>query len=436
MQAILQNPFLKYLYGFLPTPRTLTLATICFALGMGFAYLTISFVDGQPSQLEQSYQDIWVQGVEARYREANSEAASNPDNIRSWLAQVDNPQEIVQRLGIGDQNFQQLAAQAQELAPAPPARLSPVINYGMPVIWTIVFAIAYTLLFFVWSFVLWPFVRDRVRTRTPEEIEKDKEAQEEIQKIKDIKALEKQMAEAATASEGSQKYGAHVIQKISMYQHGFGNYDDSFNIETEDKVYYGEAGGSIAEKIGDDGVTAIEVWMFDKDEFTNTPNTILASEHAFNDPGLKSRLEPKGTVALAKPGTVIKLETNALYVEARVADVEYKEGTAIPNSEFKKVTTQITAWSKGSSGGGGGTPAPVMPAMPVAPAPTLPAQPVAPAPTAPAGSPFDSYQPPAPSPTPPPTTSPTSSPFGGGSEPPPDDPFGGTGDFTPVNPNQ
>ncbi|MEO0566049.1 MAG: hypothetical protein AAF125_28335, partial [Chloroflexota bacterium] len=254
-------------------------------------------------------------------------------------------------------------------------------NYVVPVLWIIAFAIAYTALFFVWAFVIWPFVRDRVRTRSAEEIAGDEDAKKQIAAIKEKKGLEEQMKAQAATSVGAQKYGEPVIQKISQYKRGFGKYDDSFNIETEDKTYFGETGGSVAERIGEDGVTAIEVWMFDKDEFTNTPNTILASQHAFNDPGVKSRLEPKGEVKLAEVGQVVVLETAALYVEAKVAAVEYDESAPVPNSEFKQVTTQITAWAKNVDTAGGGSGTPPSPAgLPPMPMPdTAATQPGAPA---------------------------------------------------------
>lgn len=221
----------------------------------------------------------------------------------------------------------------------------------------------------------------------------------------------------ASSAVDTTKYGEPIIRKASIYQTGFGNYDDSFNIETDAGMYYGEAGGTIAEKIGE-GVTAIEVWMFDKDEFANTPSAIIASEHAISDQALQSRLAPRGELFKAEPGTKIVLETAALYVEARVVNVEYEDTAEIPNSVFKKVTIEVIAWAKGTSGGAGAaTPVPPMPqpvmSIPPSPAPSAPTPNYAP--------------PPMPAAPPPP-------PAVGGAKPP-DDPFGGTGDFTPIDPN-
>jgi hypothetical protein len=415
MQAILQNPFLKYLYGFLPNPTTVIFFAVTFTLGMVFAYGTISFVNGEPVQLEQSWQEQWVIGVEARFRAANNQQAANPENIVNLLRAVDDPATIAQELQLGNAEFQQLAQQAQEQADPAPRGGTIISNYVMPVVWVIVFTIVYVVLYFVWSFVIFPFIRDL--TRKEDAAEKEA-ASKQIQQIKDRRALEEQMKAEATSSEGTIKYGEAVIQKVSMYQRGFGKYDDSFNIETEDKTYYGEAGGAIAETIGEDGVTALEVWMFDKDDFTNTPTTILASQYAFNDPGLKSRLDPRGDVVMAEPGVIVKLETQAVYVEAKVVEVIYDETADIPNSVFKKVVTQVTAWAKNENTASGG-------GLPPMPSPTPPSAPTGvPVPQAPPmGGQMGGSQPPMPG-------------GSGPATPPPEDPFGGTGDFTPVNPNR
>lgn len=429
MQAILQNPFLKYLYGFLPTPRTLLLASITFLLGMTFAYGTISFVDGEPSQLEQSWQDQWVRGVEARYRTPNADIDTADQNIINLLAAVDAPTEIVERLNLGDAQFRNLVQQAEPFAAKAPARGNVVTNYLMPVVWTIVFAIVYTLLFFVWAFIVWPFLK-KYLVKREDTVDKE-QAAAQIAQIKEAKQLEAEMASSAV---DTTTYGEPIIRKASIYQKGFGNYDDSFNIETDAGMYYGEAGGTISEKVGD-GATAIEIWMFDKDEFANTPTAIFASEYAFNDPAIKSRLEPKGDVIKVEKGAEIILETAALYVQARVLGVEYDEAAEMPNSVFKKVTTEVIAWAKsGGSGGAGGSTPPSMP-DPVMPMPTanpVPPPPMPMPPTPPAGaSPLT--PPPMGGGSPTPLTPP---PLGGSAPNPPEDPFGGTGDFTPVNPNQ
>ena len=176
------------------------------------------------------------------------------------------------------------------------------------------------------------------------------------------------------------------------------------------------------------------------------------SEHAYNDPAIRSKLEPKGELVIAKPGAVIKLETSSLRLQARVVDVTYGTGPLPPNSYFDKMTIEIQAWRNS----GASAPAPAAPmAVPAATVPTYapPPMPSAqPTFTPPPAMPTYTPPPATSSPFAPPTTpsSPASAPpsFGGGTPfkpnvptPPPaptrpivdDDPFGGTGDFTPVN---
>ena len=308
----------------------------------------------------------------------------------------------------------------------------------MPVVTLIVFMILFVVGNVLWTLLIFPFIEPMIA--------KGRDNSDSHEQIEQIKARRAYEAEMASAVVDTSKYGEPIIRKASMFQSGFGNYDDSFNIETDAGMYYGEAGATGAETVGEGGTTAIEVWMFDKDEFANTPTAVLASPYAFNDPGIKSRLEPKGDVVEMKPGAQIVLETAALYVEATVKSVNYDESAEAPQSVITNSTIEVIAWSKAGAPGGGGTPAPAgsgFPPMPdvgtpppnpfgapsadTAPAPPIQLKPLAPPPL---GNPQPLQPPPMGGGFPPPP-----SPFGGGDEPEPDDPFGGTGDFTPVNPN-
>ena len=63
-------------------------------------------------------------------------------------------------------------------------------------------------------------------------------------------------------------------------------YDDSFSIEdaNKDDEFLGECGATISETIGagePEKVTAIEIWLFDKEDFVRTLTTVFVSEHAY-----------------------------------------------------------------------------------------------------------------------------------------------------------
>jgi hypothetical protein len=67
--------------------------------------------------------------------------------------------------------------------------------------------------------------------------------------------------------------GEPVTRKMSVFLMGRGQYDDSFEIEDQNDMFLGECGAAIAETIGEGSptkVAAIEVWLFDKDDFVRT----------------------------------------------------------------------------------------------------------------------------------------------------------------------
>jgi len=89
-------------------------------------------------------------------------------------------------------------------------------------------------------------------------------------------------------------------------------------------------------------VTALEVWVFDKND-VRTVTKVLMSEYAFNDPGLRAKLASKGDAVLAQPGEVVELKTQTLKINARIVDVVYGSGTPA-NSYFQQVTLELATW--------------------------------------------------------------------------------------------
>jgi hypothetical protein len=130
-------------------------------------------------------------------------------------------------------------------------------------------------------------------------------------------------------------------------------YDDSFSIETASGEFLGETGAGISKTIGvgdPKKVTAIEVWVFDKNDI-RTVTKVLMSDHAFNDEGIKAELAPKGEAVLVKPGGIVLLDTQTLTVQARVIDLAYGSGALPPNSFFERLTIEISAWPKKAPAG-------------------------------------------------------------------------------------
>lgn len=161
--------------------------------------------------------------------------------------------------------------------------------------------------------------------------------------------------------EGQQEFTSTVAEGVSLafdevpvksfstpYVLGDDYFDPSFSIEIGPD-FLGECGIGISETLGAGDpkkVTAFEAWLFDKSDI-RTITTILASEYAYSDPDLRSKLEPKGEVTLLHPGEVIVLETTALRVVARITELEYAQGSNLPaNSFVQKVNFELQAWVK------------------------------------------------------------------------------------------
>ena len=301
----------------------------------------------------------------------------------------------------------------------------------------------------LFGFYINPIVIEPIRKRIRGAQGTDAAGVGKIHDIQQARQIRDQLNKDAVAAPVSD-LGPPVVRHVSIYTPGRA-YDDSFSIEDakKDDEFLGECGAVISETIGagqPEKVTAIEVWLFDKEDFVRTLTTVFVSEHAYNDPALRSTLGAKGELVVAKPGAIAVLETNTLRLHARIVYVASCTGPRPPNSYFDKMTMEIQAWRKAPGTATVSAPAPVQ-AVPVYAAP--PPVAAAPAFAAPPKAPAPSFAPPPQAPTtfaappvrqaPQPSFSPPPLP----QRPPPvqppppkqtdDDIFGGSGDFTPVN---
>nr|MBN1228408.1 hypothetical protein [Anaerolineae bacterium] len=152
-----------------------------------------------------------------------------------------------------------------------------------------------------------------------------------------------------------------IVQFMTTYLHGDDLYDDSFSIETSSGEFLGETGVGISEVISSTGeaksVTALEVWLFDKNDI-RTVTKVLMSDHAFNDDAIRAKLAPKGEAAKLATNAKFLLETATLRVQARIVDTAYKTDAMPPNGVIGRVTIELAAWKReaGSSGGAPGLP--------------------------------------------------------------------------------
>lgn len=139
-----------------------------------------------------------------------------------------------------------------------------------------------------------------------------------------------------------------ITQTMTTYVLGDDLYDESFSIDTQAGEFMGEYGVGVSEAIGvgdPKKVTALEFWLFDKNDI-KTATKVLMSQHAFNDPGVRARLEPKGELIQVEPQAQILLETATLQLLATVVDLEYGKGPMPANSYFERITLELAIWPR------------------------------------------------------------------------------------------
>jgi hypothetical protein len=131
---------------------------------------------------------------------------------------------------------------------------------------------------------------------------------------------------------------------VPSYTLGNDNYDTSYSLETPRGEFLGECGMGISETIGEgkpDKVVAFDVWLFDKGD-VRTVTQILASDYAYKDPNLRTKLSQKGEVVLAEKDKMLHLETATLRIDARIVDLIYATNPNYPpNSHFQKLVVEI-----------------------------------------------------------------------------------------------
>lgn len=421
----------------------------------GWGIRPVTFYDAAPSQMSQGYRDEWIKQVAVAF---DNGVYNQEDTIR-FLQEVENPAGRIEVLiGQTEGPVQEALLAVQPLtldaegnpiqgrtAPEPGGIGSDLVDIILAVVVVIIIALILSPL---WRLIIktniWDPFWEAVRPKSDEEREAKKKRQEDIALRKAQRQEEAKLREASAAAAATNPYGAALIQKFSTYTRGR-SYDDSFAIEDEEQTFYGECGAAIAKTIGEEKEpTAFEIWLFDKEDFVRTLTKIFVTEYAYNDPAIRAELDPKvenpaTDIVLAAPGQIITLETDLLLLQAKIEKMVYGNGQLPPNSYILESNILMEAWYKGE----GAVTAPAAPATPAATPTPMPPPPQAPPPqqnynppmSAPSGQPAPTYTPPMPSPNPPPPAAPPpiSPPVLPPEEPKEDDdPFGGTGDFTPV----
>ncbi|MBC7236509.1 MAG: hypothetical protein H5T69_11785 [Chloroflexi bacterium] len=131
------------------------------------------------------------------------------------------------------------------------------------------------------------------------------------------------------------------------YRYGDDDFDTSFSIESANGEFLGECGVGVADVLDVEEVQqidAFEVWLFDKGDI-RTVSKILVSDLVYDDEELRQRLEDKGELVVARPGTFVELETLSLRLAAVVQDCRYRQESELPDAVFEFLRVELTVYA-------------------------------------------------------------------------------------------
>jgi hypothetical protein len=323
--------------------------------GLAWAYgvAPTIWTNAEPIHLHPSYQQEWVKMVADQYTRTRDSARAE-----EMLQLVGNAEAIIDGLIAQNSGDSQLVGRLNAIRPFAPGADNPELaklDYGgigtlNPAIVVALILIIGALLIVLWGMygmMLGMIFKSLLpsRNRGGASAASSEASQREAKRRSALQAAQAQQAATPPPVESGTP---PVAQFMSAYLMGDDYYDDSFSIEDASGGFLGETGAGISETIGVGApkkVTAVEVWLFDKNDI-KTVTKVIMSQHAYNDEALRAKLAPKGEAVMAEPGKPVVLETQTLRIVANIRNLEYGTGALPPNSFYENLTLDIAAYAK------------------------------------------------------------------------------------------
>ena len=475
----------------MPTRGQVYLVILGAIIGLIWAWgiFPVVFTGGNPDRLNQAAQDQWVRMVAI----AASIGKYSPENAADLAGRVTDPIGTIDRLLADPSEDAQALQSLRSMLPADMTGATrPDAGGLLRSIWQTLLLIVLIVIIvpicaLLWRLLIqpniWAPMMDSIKVMSNKEYAEQKkreaQARADARKAAEIKRT--------MVVEEDASLGAPVMKTLSIFR-AEREYDDSFEIELpldQGGDFLGQCGATVAEAVAPDPV-AIEMWLFDM--FTQEDKKrVFITEAGYNDPAIRGRIEASlgnpADVVVARDGVKLIVDSEKLRLQGEMKNLQVDE-----KGRFAGFQMPIAAWRKDGAnvgmsvptGGNVGfapppSPTGLPPSMaayddlqfdppPAAPTPLggrsmsdyddmqfdpPPAPPTGgrslsdyddiqfdPPPAMPGQQPLQPppLQPPTGLQPPPPSTGlpPLQPPPLRGNPPPEDDPFGGTGDFTPL----
>ena len=213
----------------------------------------------------------------------------------------------------------------------------------------------------------------QVKLMTNAEYREQKEReQRDRDTLKEQNRLKEEMKKNVVADAN---FGAPVMQNISIYTKGRNYDDSfAIELGPEQgNQFLGECGAGIATKVNDE-LQAVEFWGFDM-ATQATLTKIFVAPGSVNDPTLQAKVSnrvenPATDIVAAQPGAKLNLDTEAIRIQAEIATITYNDAGGAPNSAIENMQMKIVTWQKqgnavSTPAGAVGGPPPIPPPQPL-----------------------------------------------------------------------
>ncbi len=117
-----------------------------------------------------------------------------------------------------------------------------------------------------------------------------------------------------------------IRHEVTAYVTGDDLFDVSFSLDDPTGEFAGEMGVSITGMLPTEGskqVTALEVWLFDKNDF-RSPTAVLMTPTTYADEEKRTAAEARGEAGVIEAGSMVGLVAESLQMQVIVVDVKYR----------------------------------------------------------------------------------------------------------------
>jgi len=134
---------------------------------------------------------------------------------------------------------------------------------------------------------------------------------------------------------------------LTVYEHGNEQFDEGFQISAATGELIGECGASVADRVSltsPSRVTALTVWVFDKNDFQST-NKVLLTPYAYRNKVMRTKLAERGDLVQARPG-IFEVNTSTLRVEVEVRNLQMLPLDSDPDGYFQRLELEFRVYKR------------------------------------------------------------------------------------------